>query len=287
MRIPPYWSKGTYTGADRNGREDTFSAWGWSFDSVAEAESDAAARAKRVFERIANGVKPDTYDYSDRPLREEILERLGRNGDEIAVITRNRYGALVLNSASVCFVDVDFPEVRPQGLGDRIGLLFSKQKRQRRRQEIQDATLMLVRAWAARNPQRAFRLYRTAAGLRLLFTDRLYDPTSNETAELLAELKSDWRYRKLTEKQACFRARLTPKPWRCRCDRPPARYPFDDGGAEEAYGKWLKKYEEKTQGYATCRFVESIGQGDGSAALETIIDIHDRYSCGEAEARLA
>lgn len=286
MRIPPYWSKGTYTGTDRNGRDETFGAWGWSFDSLAGAESDAVARAERVFERIANGVEPDTYDYVDRPLREEIIDRLGEGDGEIGIITRNRYGAMVLNSASVCFVDIDFPQVRAQGLADRIGLLFSKQKRQQRQADIQDATLMLVREWAARNPQRSFRLYRTAAGLRLLFTDRLYDPTASKTSELLAELKSDWRYRKLTEKQACFRARLTPKPWRCRCKRPPGRYPFDDG-SQEAYRKWLKNYEEKSQEYATCRLLESIGQGDGNATLDIIIALHDRYTCGHPEAKLA
>ena len=286
MRIPPYWSKGTHTGTDRNGREQTFWAWGWSFNSMAEAENDAVARAKRVFDRITSGAKPDSYDYIDQPLREEILDTLRAGDDEIAVITRNRYGALVLNSASACFVDVDFPEILSQGLADRIGLFFSKQKRQQRLRDTQDAALLAVRDWATHNPRRSFRLYRTAAGLRLLFTDRLYDPTSSETAELLAELKSDWRYRKLTEKQACFRARLTPKPWRCRFYRPPGRHPRD-GKSAEAYRNWLRKYEEKTQDYTTCRFIESIGQVDGSATLETIIDIHDRYSCGEPEAKLA
>ncbi|MBN2291203.1 MAG: hypothetical protein JXM70_02185 [Pirellulales bacterium] len=287
MRIPPYWSRGTFTGTNQKGREETFRAWGWSFDSLAEAQNDAVARAKRIFEHFISNVDFDRYDYVDVPLREEILHRIGEGDDEIAVITRNRYGAMVLNAASVCFVDVDFPPVRGQGLVDSIGLIFSKQKRQQRQEEIQDATLMLVREWAARNPQRSFRLYRTAAGLRLLFTDRLYDPTSSETAELLGELKSDWRYRKLTEKQACFRARLTPKPWRCHCKRPPGRYPFDDGGAEEAYHKWLENYEEKSRGYATCHLIESNGRGAGNDVLDTIIEVHDRYSCGASDTELA
>lgn len=286
MRIPPYWSKGTYTGTDLSGRDETFVAWGWSFDSLADAESEADARAKRIFDRFTSDVEFDRYDYVDLPMREEILDTLNLGDDEIAIITRNRYGAMVLNAASVCFVDIDFPQVRAQGLADRIGLLFSKQKRQQRRLEIQDATLAEVRDWASRNPLRSFRLYRTAAGLRLLFTDRLYDPTANETAELLDELKSDWRYRKLTEKQACFRARLTPKPWRCRFKRPPGRHPRD-GKSAEAYRKWLSKYEEKSKGYATCRFLESIGQCHGNAALETIIALHDRYTCDHPEAKLA
>jgi hypothetical protein len=287
MRIPPYWAKGTYAGTDRKGKDQTFWAWGWSFTGLAAAKEDAIARARSIFDRLTNGTRIDSYDYLERPLREEIIDSLRQGEDDIAVITRNRYGALVLNSSSVCFADVDFPELRYQGLVDAVLLFFSKSRRQQRMRAARDATVQAVRDWAERNPQRSFRLYRTFAGLRLLFTDRLYDPTSAETVDLLTSVGSDLLYRRLTEKQECFRARLTPKPWRCGCRRPRNRYPWDDADKERTYREWEQKYEEKTTGYVTCQFVEKLGGGTLDARTNTIVDIHDQYACGETEAKLA
>ena len=287
MRIPPYWARGTYSGADGKGRTRIFWACGWSFDSLAAAKKDAAARARRISDLLSMGGRPDSYDYLDRPLREEIVQSLRHGDEEIAVITRNRYGALVLNSPSVCFVDVDFPIVRSQGLLDAIVLLFSPKRRRQRALAGQEKTVQAVRRWAEGNPMRSFRLYRTSAGLRLLFTDRLYDPTSAETATLLSELGSDLLYRRLTLKQECFRARLTPKPWRCGCVRPPNSYPWDAPDAEQAYRRWQGDYETKSEPYTTCRLIETRGGGPAGEHIGTVVSLHDRYTCRAPEAKLA
>jgi hypothetical protein len=105
MRIARYWTKGSYTGQDLHGKESTFSAWGWSLDSMAAAKDNAVARAKRVFEYLVNGVRLDTYEYGDVPMREEIVQTVQNGGKDIAAITRNGYGALVINTASVLFAD--------------------------------------------------------------------------------------------------------------------------------------------------------------------------------------
>lgn len=287
MRIPPYWAKETHTGTDHKGKRRTFAACGWSFESLAAAKNDALARARRIFDRLASGVRTDTYDYLEHPLREEIVETIGRDGDPIAVITRNRYGALVLNSASVCFVDVDFPPARPQGFLADLLSIFSKNRREQRTQAVEEETLRRISGWAGDHPDRSFRLYRTRAGLRLLFTDRLYQPTSEETARLLRDLGSDEMYRKLTSKQACFRARLTSKPWRCGCRRPPNRYPWDNVEAENAYRHWQRDYEHKCARFASCRLVENFGDHDLDEPIAAIIEVHDRYACGDEQAILA
>ena len=215
MRIPKHWTKGSYTGRDDDGAESTFSAWGWSLDSLAAAQEDAVARAKRIFDYLVHGQQLDAYEYADRPMREEIVQTL-RDGDrDIAVITRNGYGALVLNTASVLFVDVDYPRIQATGLWDALLLALSRSRREWRLAAARELTLESVRRWAQDHPERAFRLYRTRAGLRLLFVDGLYQPKSDETKRLLTELGSDPLYRRLTLRQECFRARLTPKPWRC------------------------------------------------------------------------
>ncbi|MBA3029082.1 MAG: hypothetical protein FP816_09780 [Desulfobacteraceae bacterium] len=287
MRIPPYWAKAVHTGKDKKGETRSFLAWGWSLDNLATAKKDATEKAKRVFDRLTTGTSPSQYGYLDQPLREEIVETVSREGKEIALITRNRYGALVLNTDSVCFADIDFPPLRTTGLMDGILLAFSRKRKSQRMQAVREKTIQSVRDWAKQNPDHSFRLYRTFAGLRLLFTDRLYDPTSPETDKFLAGLGSDPLYRKLTEKQECFRARLTPKPWRSNCVKPPNRYPREDASAEKRYREWEQEYQNKTRKFATCELIDSIGKGMPEKIIHTVVEIHDRYVFNNKGATLA
>ncbi len=144
-----------------------------------------------------------------------------------------------------------------------------------------------IRAWSQQHPEYSFRLYRTHSGMRLLFTDRSHDPTSPEALGLLEDLGSDPLYRRMTQRQECFRARLTPKPWRCECDRPPNRFPWVDEAAEAEYRQWERIYAQRSQGYVTCRFVESFGGAALHEHASVVVEIHDRYCCGEEGARLA
>ena len=277
-----------YSGEDRKGKHVTFSVWGWSCESAAGAKEAAAARAKRAFDWWVNGgERRDAYDYLDQPLREEIVDTVRCGGEETAVITRNRYGALVLNSASVCFVDVDFPQVQSSGFLDALKMMFSKRLREQRREALRIATMEKLKNWAARNSRRSFRLYRTAAGFRLLFTDALYEPTSDEVRQVLEELGSDTMYRRLTAKQACFRARLTAKPWRVGCNRPPNRYPWKDANAEIKYRKWQNNYEVKAGAYGVCELVEVFGKSCGDERIGTVMSLHDKYTCTKTGAALA
>jgi hypothetical protein len=287
MRIPPYWAKEEYTGPGRNGIQQTFTATGWSFRSQAEAIENAQERARRISENLRRDEEPGDYEYLDRPLREEIVDSLDRGGEEVAKITRNRYGALVLNTARVCFADVDFPPPQYHGFFDAILSLFSSKRRNQRLKEGREGTFQSVCEWSKNHPDRGFRLYRTRAGLRLLFTDRLYDPTDGETLKMLHDLGSDSLYRKLTEKQECFRARLTPKPWRCGCDRPPNGYPWADEEQERIYREWQRHYDQETAPYATCRFVEALGDQRFADEIGEIIEIHDRFACGKEQTELA
>jgi hypothetical protein len=280
MRIPKYWENACYEGADRKGKRIVFCVWGWSFENAAKAKTAAALRAKQAFDWwISGGQRRQEYDYLDQPLREEIVDTVRHAAKETAVITRNRYGSLVLNCASVCFVDVDFPKVKASGFLDGLKMLFSKRMREERREALREATLEKVKSWAGGNSGRAFRLYRTAAGLRLLFTDMLYEPTSDEVRRLLEELGSDMLYKRLTEKQECFRARLTAKPWRVGCDRPPNRYPWKDEKAEQKYRQWQREYEAKAGRYGVCELVEVFGRGCGDERVSTVVALHDKHTC--------
>jgi hypothetical protein len=247
----------------------------------------AADRARRIFEHFVQGGTPNTYDYLEHPLREEIVQSYGDGPESAAIITRNRYGSLVLNSAKVCFVDVDYPQPELLGAFAAIKALFKARKLREQAAAAQAQTMQRVRQWATQNPRRSFRLYRTAAGLRLLMTDRLYEPNSAEVATLFDELGSDALYRKLTHKQECFRARLTPKPWRCDCRRPPNRYPWENPKAENAYRKWQQDYERRCKDWGTCHFIEAFGAEASDETIGGIIELHDKTACCGPEVKLA
>ncbi len=287
MRIPRHWTKGSYTGRVDKGKEVTYSAWGWSLDSLAAAKEDAIARAKRIFDHLVNGKEFDAYGYFDRPMREEIVQTLQHGGKEVAIVTRNRYGALVLNTASVLFVDIDYPRVKAQSLWEGLFWSFYKARRQRRAAALQEAALAAVREWSQENPGQAFRVYRTRAGLRLLFVDKLYEPKSEETGRILSELGSDPLFRTLTLKQECFRARLTPKPWRCGWKGPPTTYPWKDQRAEQVYREWERRYEKASQRYRVCEFVATCGHAGANDAIGAVVELHDRLTVGDPGRELA
>ena len=125
MRIPKFWTKARDIATAQNGIKWPLEAWGWSSDGLEEAHRTAADRLKRAIERLRHGEVPGQYEYLDVPLREEILDTLSASDEEIAVVTRNRYGAAVLNTADVLFADIDIPPAQSKGLFDAIALLFS------------------------------------------------------------------------------------------------------------------------------------------------------------------
>src|SRR5688572_16069039 len=104
MKIPRHWARRVVDGT---------AAFGWSFSNAAEAEAMANDRAREIAARLAAGTlheRGNNY-YADRPVREPIMREFRDTAGEIsALITRNVYGALVLNAARALFVDVDFPE---------------------------------------------------------------------------------------------------------------------------------------------------------------------------------
>src|SRR3712207_5682263 len=87
-------------------------SFGWSNESEEEAAREAAERLRRKVRHIEEEESwpPNNYGYSQRPPREEIVEEVGGDdGTPDAVITRNSYGSLILNTPDFVFIDVDTP----------------------------------------------------------------------------------------------------------------------------------------------------------------------------------
>ena len=287
MKIPPYWSKARHPSDGSNAHTDSVVACGWSFSSLEDAKKQAALRAKRIFDLVTRGQKPGMYEYTDRPVKEEIIKEISDGTKQAALVTRNRYGALVLNSANVLFADVDYPAAKASGFVEGLIFMFMPKKREARRQEKIVETTQKIEQWAKTNPSRSFRMYRTQQGLRLLFTDKLYEPTSEETMATLGGLNADPMYITLTRKQECFRARLTAKPWRCGCPRPPNTYPWDNADSERAFRQWEKQYTGAEEKFRTCEFIKAFGNMADIETVKIITTAHDQLSRIESAAPLA
>ena len=272
MKIPRYWAKST-TRVRGDYDEVELSFWHWSDTSVAEAAQAAEARAAEVGARFTSFADLNRYGYADRPMREEIIDAIkGGDGRESAIVTRNAYGALILNAARVMFIDIDFdPNAKPAPLRR----LFGKSPAL----SPIDEHLAKIEEWARRNPQLSLRVYRTAGGLRGLITNELFEPTDPGSTQILQSLNSDPLYVRLCRVQECYRARLTPKPWRCGADNPPSRYPWPTAGAELIYRQWERTYGYAADRYTTCQLVKEFGSRQMPSDVARIVELHDRYAC--------
>jgi hypothetical protein len=227
--------------------------------------------------RVSQGDEfPSRYAYGDRPMREEIVETIGARGDGAAIVTRNRYGSLVLNTARLLFLDVDLPPAKG-GLARLFG----------RGQPPEAQALEKLREGLRANSDATFRLYRTAAGLRALAVDREFTPEDAATERLMAATGTDVAFMRLCRVQKSFRARLTPKPWRCGVSAPPGEFPREDSGTRARFDDWLARYEQASTGHATCRFLEQVGEGRPLAAIAPLVERHDRVTRANEELKLA
>jgi hypothetical protein len=283
MNIPRAWAKASAECTTRDQRKLSLEVWGWG-NEEGSARREASSRLARLIERIRRGEPlPHHYLYGSRPLREEILQSFAGDGvsEPRAILTRNRYGALVLNTAKLLFLDVDVPPSAP-ALGDRIRKLFwSKSAGE------EDAGVAKLRDALRRYGWATFRLYRTAAGLRAIAVDREFDPAGQEARDLMKATDTDPAFVQLCRAQESFRARLTPKPWRCHCPTPPSGHPRTEDAVQERFAEWIREYEAASSKYATCRYLETIGTGAPPRPAQELIAFHDRTTRADASLPLA
>lgn len=276
MRIPRFWAvvEGSDTGP--HGERLFRRAWGWSMSSTAEALAVAQEQLRSALANLRSGTRPGGY-YPRKPLREPILDEVIVDGEQVLAVTRNRYGAQVLNTDRLLIADVDLPEL------DRPGGGFLR-RWFRRSPEAADPLaepppvverLGALARWAADNPGLGVVVYRTASGLRVFVTGIDEPATSAHGDGILAELGADPIYRELCRAHGTFRARLTPKPWRLpRLKAPRGSWPYADSNAELRFQRWLATYEATARDYAVCRRLAIYGPAP-SALEAQIIQRHD------------
>lgn len=270
MKASRYWHKEVQDVRCGN-KVYSMISWGSSQSGLGEARQNALAKLAGWAKRIAAGQSISQYEYLSREIREEFLgELLDAKGNVLTATTRNRYGAQVLNSAGVMIADIDVP---PPGTFEKLSSLFGKKANRNR-----DSRLGRIRSVAANNPKLAFHVYETFAGFRVFVLGRNFSPASEESSRMLTELGSDPLYQSLCRRQECYRARLTPKPWRCGCPTPPGTFPRQTPQMQDAFAKWLTRYEDRCRTLDVCRRVEIIGKATISEDQQKVLDMHDRVT---------
>jgi hypothetical protein len=277
MKFLRYWGKASAKAMAPNGRTLVFACWRGSNLSVDDARTSARMAAEEVAARAAqSGEPPRAYFYGERPMREEVVRELAAgDGGPAAVVSRNSFGCLVLNTARAMFVDVDLPGSRQAtSSGGWLARLLGRGGQGSGDGAVAQA-LERLDGWVRMHPGTGFRVYRTRAGLRYLETSGIHEPASDAAQALFEALGCDPLYVRLCRAQQSFRARLTPKPWRCGVAPPPSRFPHESAEREEAFRRWLERYDGKSSRFATCAYVSTVGAEAVHGQVEPILRFHD------------
>lgn len=238
-----------------DGNEQEITCYGGSNISAEDARARAREKAKKI-ERKIKGEK-HLFDEYEAEIREEILRLI----DNHSAITRNRYGASVLNVENLMILDIDKPKT---SFGD----LFRKKDPQSDKTRIFDTVRKL--AITPKYKEYGFRLYETYQGARVIVLGREFDPRDRETKRMMDEFNCDPLYTFLCIKQGCYRARLTPKPYRMKMRGYKVKFPREGDNSE--FQQWLSQYEANSRSFNVCRFIEQIGTNH---PLNDVIRLHD------------
>ena len=306
-----------------------------------EAEKSAKRISSR-YERGEAIADEGEYPYGVTLREKLIGEFDDPQGQLQGFVTRNHDGAEVLNVKNVMFFDWDTQAkpVPLFGLWQGLKSIFLKNFTWRRlffprrpicislrdlrgddwsRQEEDwaqhpDKPWEQVYPWAAVPELAAFmstvtqwpdwgvRIYKTCAGYRGLVTHALFDPTAESTIDLMRQFRCDPMYISLCKWQESFRARVTPKKWRCKLWRKQTRSNFrfyypgrdlvvcdpetpDDVATtlvenalaeyEVTYDNAAQTYEQAAAEYATCRYLGTVGSENVHPDIAPIIGLHD------------
>lgn len=263
MKLCKYWDVAETSAQDAEGKTLRLRKWGGSNTSAEDAKKAARQALEELVRRVASSAfRRDDYSYSMRDVPEELVREIGGN----AGITRNGKGCLVLNTADAMFVDIDI--AGPGFFAKMFGATREGEEKKR---------IAKLKDYLVQNPDAGVRIYRTRGGLRYLFT-HAPQPVNDDAIALLRQLGSDKLYVQLCRNQSCYRARLTPKPFRIGCGRIEGHYPYATPALQDGFKRWLEMYVRNSESYAVCEFLDAAGNSRIHPAIAPVMDEHDRAS---------
>lgn len=259
MRVFKYWKKETQS-LNILGTLQPSSSYGGSNLSLEDASNEAFRKLKKA-QDIINGIAQKDGSY-ETDIIEEIIDEIDSNN----IVTRNRYGALVLNSDNLMFIDVDdYPKTY-----NILGIIFGKKKT--KKENILAGIEKTITKFGHENL--GFRIYETFKGYRIIVTGKKFNAQSKESADLMNAFYADRLYQMLCKKQNCYRARLTPKPYRMKFKAHKVIFPNRTDIQEGEHKSWVERYNEESNKYSSCHFIKSYGMH----TTNQIIEYHDRMT---------
>ncbi len=109
-------------------------------------------------------------------------------------------------------------------------------------------------------------------------TQDLFGPSSDAAQAVFQSLGADPLYMRLCRNQQSFRARLTPKPWRCGHTQCCIPWPRQTPEQQAEFDRWQARYLECQRDFATCRLVDVIGADRTHPDAEQVIAVHDEVA---------
>jgi hypothetical protein len=325
--VPTYWAEARLQHRERR-RQVTVRRFGWSDISQDDAQIMADARTREAFDLALAGAPLKRLErrvaYNGAagvPIREELVTR----HDE-TVITRNSYGALCLNTADVWFADIDFQPRQSIGfdlatisfavlasvillrsigwtmlpsiaaalaIGCPIGIWTAS--------KLFNAIVIMrggqvgiarrrVASFAATHPDWKLRVYQTPLGLRLLAMHKRFAPRDKSVEASFTTLGVDPVYAQMCRNQNCFRARVSPKPWRVGINSV-IKHRYASWRPEYAASPeridWINAYDATSQSFSSCRFLEEIGTASDDPVAAAVRDLHDKFCRSNLDLPLA
>jgi hypothetical protein len=241
------------------------------FQIATDAVAGARARLAACHDRYQQVKGPiNEIYYPEKRDGEESVRDIPFVDGLDAVVTRNHYGSLVLNAHRTLFIDVDMPGPDyPSRFGGASGNGIPP---------CWQTTFDDLRMVLESERHIGFRIYRTAAGFRILATSNEFEPGSDMAAALMTSVAADDAFVRLCSTQKTFRARLTPKPWRCGATKPPNQFPRQSPDQQRCFEEWLTQYERACRHRATCQFLGQVGTAETHKRVAPIIQFHDRQT---------
>lgn len=152
-----------------------------------------------------------------------------------------------------------------------------------------DQAMARVYQASSKHPDWGLRIYQTPKGLRVIVTHAAWDHQAPDVQTLFKELGVDPLYAMLCEKQQCFRARVSAKPWRMGMSglsTQARRWPLSPEHLQSRH-QWAMEYEKKAAQFAACHFQEQLGNPVLCVQAQNFVQWHDTACAAQSALPLA